>query len=79
MDDKPNQKSGGVGDDVTLAAFNPFPGVITRNPSTFSGFHALAVPCLAVDCIAINEKGSHRLLGWRRDPPEYGPARPEPD
>ena len=43
MHDKADQKTNRVGDDVTLAALDPFPGIIAANPATFSGFHAPAV------------------------------------
>ena len=38
MHDKADQKTNRVGDDVTLAALDPFPGIIAANPATFSGF-----------------------------------------
>jgi hypothetical protein len=43
MNDNPDQQSNRVGDDMALAALDPFPRVIAANPSTFSGFHALTV------------------------------------
>ena len=57
MHDKADQKTNRVGDDVTLAALDPFPVraayaapqgprsalTIPANPATFSGFYALAV------------------------------------
>jgi hypothetical protein len=40
---KANQETDGVGDDMTLAPFDPFAGVIAPDPAAFSGFHALAI------------------------------------
>ena len=40
---KANQKPDDIGDDVTLAPFDPLAGVMVSDTATFSGFHALAV------------------------------------
>ena len=43
MNDKADEKTDRIGDDVALAPLDPFSGIIAANPATFSGFHALTV------------------------------------
>ncbi len=43
VDHGEQQQAKGIGNYVALAALDLFAGVIPANPSTFSGFHALAV------------------------------------
>ena len=43
VNDKADQQSNRVGDDMALAPLDPFSGIIAANPSAFSGFHALTV------------------------------------
>ena len=43
VNDKTDEKTDRIGDDVALAPLDPFSGIIAANPAAFSGFYALAV------------------------------------
>ena len=43
MDLEPYEQSGRIGNNVALAALDPFSGVISSNPATFCGFYTLAI------------------------------------
>jgi hypothetical protein len=43
MDLEPNEQSSRIGNNVALAALDPFSGVISSNPATFRGFYTLAI------------------------------------
>ena len=43
MDLEPNEQSGRIGNNVALAALDPFPGIISSNPATFCSFYTLAI------------------------------------
>ena len=43
MNDKADEKTDRIGDDVALAPLDPFSGIIAENPATFSGFYAQVV------------------------------------
>ena len=43
MNDRADQKTGGIGDDVAFAPLHLFTGVISSNPPIFIGFYALCI------------------------------------
>ena len=59
--DNSDQQSNRVGDDMTLAALDPFPCIKATNPSAFSGFHALAVNDTRCDTRCRAGLAPHRL------------------